>query len=566
MQYCKFIFWGLILCPLLASAQSKKLYQTYTQAKQAFIQNQYETANSLFALVTQSGEENQLVEYAYYYLALSAQKKNDLKSAQQNYLRLLERYPNWANRDEVYYALADIAFQNQDIESALNYLNKIQATDFQRDIYHIKGYYISRMETTPLRLLQQNLPQDTLIAQILVDKIAARSENMDEIAFMNELIRELKLQKPDKRRIDRFQYIRETYKVAAMLPFDFDKLRKREYTSLSKIAVSMYQGIRLACKELDSLLSVDIKLFAYDVRKENTNSLNEMISRHEFDDMDFIIGPLFPDEFKKMADLAATQKINMINPISDDAKLLYNEFTYLFRPTAESQAEKVAQFVAQKFSSKNTLIFYDNLTANQELAVQFQKKAEAEGLKVLASQKVNTFDLAKIAEVLDQFKNSSIGSILVSSTSSLVAEEILKVLREKYINAPLFVPDAWLSKFNSIDLLIYENQQVHFISPEYLNTESARASQFIKNYKNFNLQDDEDPDIYAFLGYEMMYYFANLLQKFGTKTNYRTQLNAQGLQVGKLVEGIDFSNKNDNQFVPILKIVNGQTQLVNKPK
>ena len=140
--------------------------------------------------MTLTGEENQIIEYAHFYYALSHQKNENLAVAKEGFQRLLKKYPNWANQDEVYYALADISFQEQNIESGLDYLNKIQSTDFSRDSYHIKGYHLAKLDIPQLRLVQQNYPQDTMIAQILVDKIAAQSENFDEINFMNDLVTE----------------------------------------------------------------------------------------------------------------------------------------------------------------------------------------------------------------------------------------------------------------------------------------------------------------------------------------------------------------------------------------
>ena len=288
----------------------------------------------------------------------------------------------------------------------------------------------------------------------------------------------LNLEKPDKKRIDRFRYTREPYKVAVILPFELDKLKQaNKPSSLSGVAVHMYQGIRMARNELDSLLNTHVELYAYDIGRESPVHLQKMIDAGEFDDMDFVIGPLFNNDFKKIADLAEEKKFNAINPTSNDALLLYNEFTYLFHPTPETQATQVAKYLNESFRNKNTIILYDNLSKNQDLASQFAKKAPEQGLKVLANQRISTVNLAKINEIFSQYTSTDIGSIFISSTSSLVAEEIIKVVRSKNINVPIIVPYPWY-KFQSIDHYQYEQLQVHFISPDYLDTESYKGTRF----------------------------------------------------------------------------------------
>ena len=63
-----------------------------------------------------------------------------------------------------------------------------------------------------------------------------------------------------------------------------------------------------------------------------------------------------------------------------------------------------------------------------------------------------------------------------------------------------------------------------------------------------------------------MHYFGDLLQNYGADISYKSLLRGQGYREGRLVEGIDFSANNDNQFVPLLRIRNNRLVVINKPK
>ncbi|NJO02679.1 MAG: ABC transporter substrate-binding protein [Bacteroidia bacterium] len=121
---------------------------------------------------------------------------------------------------------------------------------------------------------------------------------------------------------------------------------------------------------------------------------------------------------------------------------------------------------------------------------------------------------------------------------------------------------AWL-KFQSISYEDYERQNVHFIYPDYLDTDSAKAVKFKKKYLDFARTE---PNMYAFIGYEILHFFADLLQQYGTQTDYRAELRKLGPESGIATEGINFSQSNTNQFVPILKIKDGNPELITKIK
>jgi hypothetical protein len=193
------------------------------------------------------------------------------------------------------------------------------------------------------------------------------------------------------------------------------------------------------------------------------------------------------------------------------------------------------------------------------LATFYRQFAEKAGLKILAFEEIESGNMRKINALLEKYNKFEVGSILLSSTSQMIAEDVMKRLKADDFHVPVFAPDAWL-RFQTIDYEDYEKLKVHFWHPEYLTTETAEAIRFKKTYHDLA---HHEPNNYGFIGYEITHYFAGLLQINGTNTDFRKMLSQTKLERGKVADLFDYAAKNDNQFVPILKIKDGDVSVVN---
>jgi ABC-type branched-subunit amino acid transport system substrate-binding protein len=557
----KLLFLFFVLISISAMAQSRKVQKNYTIAYQLFNQGKYISAKDAFNEIRNSGENNKLVENAYFFYAKSAFENQETEVARDAFQAMLEKYPNWESRSEIQYILADIAFQNKDHELGLAYLKQIQNAGFKKDIAQMKGFYLTQTPLLKLRVLYQTFPKDTIIAQVLVDKIATNSEDVSDYDLMESLIAEFKLTRPEKAKLKQIIYRRRPYKVGVMLPFDFEKLKKRETTTLADISINMYQGMRLAQKEMDSLSQVRFKLYAYEINRNSEADIDKMILKGEFNDMDLVIGPLFPDSYKKMIGISESKSFNLVQPLTSTQESEPRNFTYSFLPAFNEQADAVLNYINTKVDKKATVILYDRL--NKELAFAFQQKAQAAGIKILAMEEIKTVELNQIKTIISNLNPSEIGSFMVSSSSQLLAQEVLKYMNVNGIKVPTFVPSAWL-KFQDIDYAEYERFKILFIYPDYVNMDTPQSVHFKAAFQKFF--KNEEPSQYAYLGYELAYLFAEMLDKYGTQNDFKRIFKQKGVIKGKIIEGIDFSKGSVNAYVPILRINNGEPELVNALK
>lgn len=108
---------------------------------------------------------------------------------------------------------------------------------------------------------------------------------------------------------DSTSVFKETYKIALMLPFMFEKNdaemakilklgQVREMYPTTKIAFEFYQGFMVAVDSLKNA-GLNAEIFVYDTKKD-TAVLGRIMSKNEFNDMDLVVGPLYPNTIAPM--------------------------------------------------------------------------------------------------------------------------------------------------------------------------------------------------------------------------------------------------------------------------
>ncbi|GAB4397309.1 MAG: hypothetical protein OHK0053_13450 [Microscillaceae bacterium] len=555
LGFCLFL--ALALAPL--AAQSRKTLGIYNQARLDFTQKRYVAAMAGFQQVLSTTETNSLTQQARFFYALSAFKNQEPERAYEALLDLRNGFPDWEHIAEVDYTLAEIDFQRNKAEAALGHCQNLANSPLRNEAYQMKGFFLQKLSVAELENLLVRHNKDTLLAQCLFDKLATEGTQAEEYHRAEWLRQQYQLKAAGARRIAQVKYERIPYKVALLLPFEMESLEKRDTTALNRLATHLYSGALVAQQEMDTVQNIDIRCHAYDVRRDNLADLQKMIAEGEFDDMDLLIGPIFSEVYPTLARLSEQAGFQIIRPLNTERDRPDHPYTYQFLPSAQNQALATLQYFGPKTSARQVVIFYDRLQKNREWAEAFQKEAQAQGWQVRLYEEVKTVDLPAFRQKLAQLNWTQLGLMVMSSTSQSVASELLAYFASQGQSVPVVVPDAWL-KFQEIDYALYEQNQVHFVYPDYYDEDTPAAVRFRAAFKNFTRQD---PNQYAYIGYEIMHYFGRMLQQYGTRSNLANALSDTPARMGIVWPGINFRQSRDNAFVPILKINFGNPQLVN---
>jgi ABC-type branched-subunit amino acid transport system substrate-binding protein len=123
--------------------------------------------------------------------------------------------------------------------------------------------------------------------------------------------------------------------------------------------INFYEGFLLAVDSMNDA-GMKLNLFVYDV--DNTEEkINRVLHASELSRMDLIIGPLFSEAFKKLADFAKIYEINIINPLSAREEVIFgNPNVFKIKPSSSSQIDKLTLFIQDHFPESNVVIVRHN--------------------------------------------------------------------------------------------------------------------------------------------------------------------------------------------------------------
>jgi LysM repeat protein/ABC-type branched-subunit amino acid transport system substrate-binding protein len=320
------------------------------------------------------------------------------------------------------------------------------------------------------------------------------------------------------------------YKVALMLPFDLAKSDSLLATDISQLKhagaykpfnfIEIYEGALLALDSLEQT-GAHVKFFVYDCDGGNdTTKTRRILLKPELEDMDLIIGPVFARSAATAARFAAKNGIAIVNPLSRRAEILKgNTNIFKVQPSDAAVAEKLATFIVHQHPDANVLIVRNTRTDDPDLAKYLPQK-----IKYQLQQAGRSASVIPVYDII--YQNELFGG--VSKHLSTTKENMVIVLS----NNSVFIPD-FISRLNNLhkshhiilvgspewkkldpetDYLVKLNY--HQYSFSWIDHTSPVTKNFRKKFQNRFSTEPED-DKYAFLGYDMTFFFVKALLDYG---------------------------------------------------
>ncbi|MBF9253790.1 ABC transporter substrate-binding protein [Pontibacter sp. 172403-2] len=541
---------GMLALPAQAQDTS------YTNGKVLLQQQRYDQA--MAELLPLTGSDNAYAPEASYLYALAALKNNKPDEANQMLLQLQYQHPDWAGMDEADYLLANVLFEQGDYPGALGKLKELEGTALANDAEGLKRFYLTKLnDRTAYEQLLKRFGADKTVAQVYADKLIGGWYRPEDRQALENIVSHFHL--------DRNRYLSEEalsnlgFDVALLLPFQLDQPLS-EAARKNQFVTDMYAGMKLAQDSLQQQ-GIHVNLYTYDASAD-TLRVNRILNMPELKHMDLVIGPIYKSTAKVAARFAAQNNINVINPLSQDVEMASNDHVLLFTPSVATQAKQAATYAYQNFSPKTAVILYENTKDDTVFASNYRRQFIKLGGKVKVYKKISSSQTTATATVFNSLNLLDVGHLAVFSDKMTAAVNAVSLLQGKALSLPLITYENWLD-INQISLRQLDNLEVYFISPKYVNKQNPINDWFRQQYiSRYNLP----PSIYAYAGFEMLYYFGTMLQQYGPQFNQ--QLAASGISNGVFYPGIGYTNKRnepqpDNQYVPITKLENLQLTVVN---
>lgn len=559
-------FWknviGLLAAGLLAvpvQAQVQDAATAYNNGKVLVQQQRYPQAMAeLLPLTTTSA----FAPEASYFYALAALKAGKADEAYKMLLQLQNKHSNWENMADADYLLANTLFELKEYDRALSKLKELEGSALATDAEGLKRFYLTKLtDRAAFEKLLAKYDSDKVVAQAFADKLLSGWFRPQDRPLLESIVSKFNLDR--NRYLSKNAFQNQGFHVAVLLPFQLtqDALAT---TRKNTFATDMYAGMKLAQDSLKQQ-GINLNLYTYDSGTD-TLAVKKTLALPEMQQMNLIIGPVYKSPAKIAARFAAQQKIALVNPLSEDADMAkgFNN-VFLFESSVATKARQAASYAYQNFTPKTAVILYENAKDDTTFAYHYRQQFVKLGGKVKTYQKINPSQASATAAAFNKLVLQDVGHLAVFSDKMPAAVNATSVLQSKAPKLPLLTYDKWLD-INQVSLRQLDDLEVYFINPKYIDKQSPAATAFKKAYTSqYNLP----PSVYAYTGFEMVYYFGTLLQKYGPQ--FSESLVQTALRPGVFYKGFGYYDPNqrnqqispDNQYVPITKLENLQLMVVN---
>jgi len=306
---------------------------------------------------------------------------------------------------------------------------------------------------------------------------------------------------------------KKKYTVALILPFAASRLAatlsssskkntRHGLESTSAKYLSFYNGVKLA---LDSLAAkgLNICLNVYDIHK--SGDMEQLLAKPEMQNTDLIIGIIYADAFKKIADFSNEHQIPLINVASSRNDILQEYPNVAKIVPDEDIVGHTAQRILPEDDNVNILIVRKSATAYSK-SVERLKMLYPRHKEFLGEGK----SMSSAASLLDAHK---MNYVFMFSENTMDVLDVMRVFDEKrkQFDVTLIGYPNW-HNINELDLRYAHNLKLHFIVPQAIDYNEQYVKDFVYMFRaRFN----NEPNLLAFQGYDIAYNFIYAVGTFG---------------------------------------------------
>jgi ABC-type branched-subunit amino acid transport system substrate-binding protein len=190
--------------------------------------------------------------------------------------------------------------------------------------------------------------------------------------------------------------------------------------------IEFYRGVLMAVEEIKkSGTSVDV--FAYDSGK-SAGDIKAVVNSHPITNLDFIIGPLYPEQIAPLSKFCQQHHIKLVVPFSSLGDNVYeNPYYYAINPPKSYQFAETSRLTTELFG-KDNVIFLEG-TENDKDAAAFidatRKRLQQNGSK--ANRLKLNDDEIKWMEAMTQYKDNV---IIPNSSGIKLLNQLFPKLKE----------------------------------------------------------------------------------------------------------------------------------------
>ncbi len=579
----KLFFLLLAFCStLIVNAQkaSSQFESTYNSTKQLLDQGKYGLAMQSFKNLLSKGETNELVPYAKFYLGNSAYQNGDKEYAKNVFLELTVKHPNWDEIDAAYLWLSRIGFEQSGVFKGMLYAGKISSNPYLTKSNIFVKTQIQGQSLDVLEQLYTNYPENREIAEAYAIELSKLPKDEQPDMLLKYLIEEYNIDSEKINSIPESVY-KEQYTIGIMLPLFINRVEATGKYLKKSLAVDIYEGAIMAAYDTDSAL---FKVEVFDIKKDS-GQVSLFFKSGGLENLDAILGPIYPNPIERMKVIAREEKINFLNPTSSNSSISNDSpYSFLSRATATQLAKAAAAYISNQQISTTVIIYYGTSEVDSIAAFVYKNELELDSFKIISINKIgsenrrdvydgltaskqiidrrrtrrmtkeeirNSFNLPTIDSLLIQ--PDSVGHLFIASSDPTISTEAMSAIISRGDSIKIMGVGNWFESKNA-GLGIMERLEVTLAISALDDVSTLEykqlTSRYIKKYRTH-------PSKYFFRGYFGMKAITESLKKYGTyfQNEYHKQGNFNSLYA--------FEHSNSNASIKIIKLVENSIQVQN---
>ncbi|MEP2667968.1 MAG: hypothetical protein ABJH04_03175 [Cyclobacteriaceae bacterium] len=562
---------GLMVSPALQAQDYKRQYKA---AREFFDNKNYGLAMEAFKPLIVYDKDNSFLEHSSFFYALSAYHQKFPAVAKDMLLQIKQLYPDWNQMGEVNYWMAKIYFDQRQYFQAMQVLREYPALNQQQNVAEMKQHYLKEIEDVEvLRMMWEEHPEDKVVGKLLARAISKQPFLDQDTQLVDSLITRFGLDRKEfEASLMPVNVFKDEYVVSLLFPFLAKTLEPTTSTKVNQSILDLYLGMKMAVDTLKSQ-GININLRSYDTER-STAITSELLEMEELKNSDLIVGPLFQNQTKLVQDFSINNKINMMNPVSNNAEFIGpNPFGLLLQPSGETLGARSAEWISANISNRNCMVFYGEAAKDTVTAASFLKRAEELELNIVFSEKVSRENSVSIFNKLatpveyDEFKNpiefelkvDSIGSVFVASDDPIIYTKVISGVDTRGDSVIIVGNESWLNNA-AANFATYERLHITMAAPTFTKLSSAAYVSFRKEFiKRHGVMPTENSKI----GYEFMWFVGHSLKEHGVY--FQEGIREKSFIPGYMFRGYDFSSGQSNQYVPFIHFKRGELEFIENP-
>ena len=344
-------------------------------------------------------------------------------------------------------------------------------------------------------------------------------------------------------------------KVAIVLPFLLDSYAPSEQGRM----IEYYQGFLMAVERLKDMgYSFEINTFDSGTQE---NSLNELLASGALDNMELIIGAMYPKHNKELAKFAYEKRIPLVVPFTNkDNEIYRNPMAYCVNILQSYLIPEVSKHFMNTFPNAN-VIFVENeeeKSNKKDFIAKLTNELDINGVPNTTVPLYNLTTPETTLITLKEYLHEDKENIIIpTSSSASTLGLLLPTLQQADIIDTLDIPDYKLFGYPEWQIYAKDTREqmyeveTYFYATFYSHYSLPEITQFQEEYiKRYNCSIQNIYPRYGMLGYDTGYYFLLATSIYGEQLADKiNELEYAPIQTGFLFERLKngaMINKNIN--------------------